>query len=287
MPATGSGTSRTTRATTSARVDLARAMVSSDNSVYAQLTKLVGPKAIVQTAHALGIRSELDTVLLDRARRGCRQPARHDARVCDVREPRRPRRRFVDEGSTQGRRARRVRPHRPCRGESARRQSDDDDGRGRPAHLDPAARRHPGHRQAGGPGRPARCRQDGHDRQLRRCVVRRLHPAARRRRLGGLPRQAEADADRVRRQARRGRHAPRSDLEGVHDGGRQAARSSSPSSSRRRRTSRPRRSGSSGAAARTSSTTATAPALGSSPTSPAAARRRRRSAMQTRSPCRS
>ena len=42
------------------RVDLARAMVSSDNSVYAQLTKLVGPKAIVKTAHALGIRSELD-----------------------------------------------------------------------------------------------------------------------------------------------------------------------------------------------------------------------------------
>ena len=42
------------------RVDLARAMVSSDNSVYAQLTKLVGPKEIVKTAHALGIRSELD-----------------------------------------------------------------------------------------------------------------------------------------------------------------------------------------------------------------------------------
>jgi len=42
------------------RVDLARAMVSSDNSVYAQLTKLVGPKAIVKTAHELGIRSELD-----------------------------------------------------------------------------------------------------------------------------------------------------------------------------------------------------------------------------------
>jgi membrane peptidoglycan carboxypeptidase len=34
--------------------------VSSDNSVYAQLTKFVGPKAIVKTAHALGIRSELD-----------------------------------------------------------------------------------------------------------------------------------------------------------------------------------------------------------------------------------
>ena len=35
-------------------------MVTSDNSVYAQLTKLVGPKAIVKTANALGIRSELD-----------------------------------------------------------------------------------------------------------------------------------------------------------------------------------------------------------------------------------
>ncbi len=42
------------------RVDLTRAMVASDNSVYAQLTKLVGPKSIVETAHALGIRSELD-----------------------------------------------------------------------------------------------------------------------------------------------------------------------------------------------------------------------------------
>jgi membrane peptidoglycan carboxypeptidase len=42
------------------RVSLARALVSSDNSVYAQLTDLVGPKAIVRTAHDLGIRSPLD-----------------------------------------------------------------------------------------------------------------------------------------------------------------------------------------------------------------------------------
>ncbi len=41
------------------RVDLGRAMVSSDNAVYAQLTKLVGPRAIVETAHGLGIRSDL------------------------------------------------------------------------------------------------------------------------------------------------------------------------------------------------------------------------------------
>jgi penicillin-binding protein 1A len=42
------------------RVSLERALVSSDNSVYAQLTDLVGPKAIVETAHELGIGSHLD-----------------------------------------------------------------------------------------------------------------------------------------------------------------------------------------------------------------------------------
>ena len=41
------------------RVSLSRAIVSSDNSVFAQLTDLVGPKAIVKTARSLGIRSRL------------------------------------------------------------------------------------------------------------------------------------------------------------------------------------------------------------------------------------
>ncbi len=40
--------------------NLADAMVRSDNAVYAQLTQLVTPKAVVATAHALGIRSQLD-----------------------------------------------------------------------------------------------------------------------------------------------------------------------------------------------------------------------------------
>ena len=40
-------------------VDLATAMVHSDNSVYAQLTNIVGPRSIVATARRLGIRSEL------------------------------------------------------------------------------------------------------------------------------------------------------------------------------------------------------------------------------------
>jgi penicillin-binding protein 1A len=42
------------------RVSLSRAMVSSDNTVYARLTDLVGPRAIVRTAHALGIKSPLE-----------------------------------------------------------------------------------------------------------------------------------------------------------------------------------------------------------------------------------
>jgi penicillin-binding protein 1A len=40
-------------------VDLTTAMVHSDNSVYAQLTNIVGPKAIAETARRLGIRSKL------------------------------------------------------------------------------------------------------------------------------------------------------------------------------------------------------------------------------------
>ena len=42
------------------RVDLRQAMVHSDNSVYAQLTQLVGPRAIVETAKRLGVSTELD-----------------------------------------------------------------------------------------------------------------------------------------------------------------------------------------------------------------------------------
>jgi penicillin-binding protein 1A len=42
------------------RVSLANAIVPSDNTVFAQLTDLVGPKAIVRTAHALGIKSRLN-----------------------------------------------------------------------------------------------------------------------------------------------------------------------------------------------------------------------------------
>ena len=42
------------------RSNLSDAMVRSDNAVYAQLTEVVTPKAVVATAHALGIRTRLD-----------------------------------------------------------------------------------------------------------------------------------------------------------------------------------------------------------------------------------
>ena len=43
-----------------AAIELTSAMVTSDNSVYAQLTELVGPKAIVETAHDSACKRPLD-----------------------------------------------------------------------------------------------------------------------------------------------------------------------------------------------------------------------------------
>ena len=113
-------------------------MVVSDNSVYAQLTKLVGPKAIVKTAHELGIRSELDPYFsiglgavavnpLDMTR-AYATFANRGVRV---------------DGSVTGDRPRVVEQVEfartgPGHREPARRQGRDDDGRGRPPHLDPA-----------------------------------------------------------------------------------------------------------------------------------------------------
>ena len=148
------------------RVDLARAMVSSDNSVYAQLTQLVGPKEIVQTAHALGIRSALDSYFsiglgavavnpLDMTR-AYATFANGGKRV---------------DGSLIGNKPASDRPSRVCAlgahelqhpGRAAR----DDHGPGCAAHLDSRERDHGGHRQAGSARRPPGGRQDRHHRQL-------------------------------------------------------------------------------------------------------------------------
>ena len=165
-------------------------MVVSDNSVYAQLTKLVGPKAIVKTAHELGIRSELDPYFsiglgavavnpLDMTR-AYATFANRGVRVDGSLTGDRPR--VVEQ--VEFARTGAVTENRPV-GKAAMTTGEADlltsilqgvvtQGTGKRAAL---ADRPDG-------------RQDGHHRQLRRCVVRRLHAAARRRRLGRLPRQA-------------------------------------------------------------------------------------------------
>ena len=62
-----------------------------------------------------------------------------------------------------------------------------------------------------------RRRQDRHDRQLQRRVVRRLHAPSRGVGLGRLSERARRDAQRARHQRRR-RHVPGADLAVVHDG---------------------------------------------------------------------
>ena len=112
------------------RVSLSRAMVSSDNTVYAQLTDIVGPEEVVKTAHALGIKSQLDAYFsiglgsganpLEMARlrndRERRQAGRRDA---DGRQPARGRAGAADSGGRQEEngplpRRRSTRIRRPC-----------------------------------------------------------------------------------------------------------------------------------------------------------------------------
>ena len=164
------------RATTSVVSSLSRAIVSSDNSVYAQLTELVGPKAIVKTARSLGIRSRLDPYFsiglgsvavnpLDMAR--AYATIANDGRRID--------------GSVFGNRPRvvqtveRFRVRATWTRTSRARQQVMDEGRGRAAHSDAPGRRARRNRKARSyTGTPDR-RQDGNDGQLRRRVVRRVH----------------------------------------------------------------------------------------------------------------
>ena len=269
------------------RIDLSKAMVVSDNSVYAQLTKLVGPKAIVKTAHKLGIHSQLDPYFsiglgavavnpLDMTR-AYATFANRGVRVDGSITKDRPR--VVER--VQFARTGRVTENRPV-GKAAMTTGE--------ADLLTSIlqrRRHRGNGQASGARRPSGGRQDRDDRQLRRRVVRGLHASARRRRLGRVSRQAATDAHRVRRQAGGRRHAPGRDLARLHDGGGQATRNGPGAVPVDAVSSRRRTSGSSGAAGRTSSTTATAPERAWSPTSSGAAPRCRQSATRTRCRCRS
>ena len=59
---TSTGTCTTSRASISGRSTSSKATSASDNSVFAQLTKVVGPANVARTAHELGITSHLDGV---------------------------------------------------------------------------------------------------------------------------------------------------------------------------------------------------------------------------------
>ena len=88
-----SGRRKTTTASIAGQVTLREALAQSLNSVAAQLAMEVGPKAVVETAHRLGIASELEPQCLDRARHLGGDAAGTDGGLCAVRQWRLPGRR--------------------------------------------------------------------------------------------------------------------------------------------------------------------------------------------------
>ena len=200
-------------------IDLERATIESDNAVYAQLTQLVGSKHVAETARRMGIRSKLDGYFAI----GLGAEAVNPLELARAYATLAYGGRRVD-GAMFGNKPRVIakvteqRPHAIQRTDEVRRAHRD---RGRDHELDPAEGRPARHRQARRSRRPAGGGQDRHDRELRRRVVRRLHAAARRRRLGRLPDDAEADADGVPRRCRHGRQLPGADLEDLRREGAQ------------------------------------------------------------------
>ena len=200
-------------------VDLETATIESDNSVYAQLTQLVGSKKVAETGEAPRDPEQARRLLRDRARRRGGDAARARARLRHPR-PRRPPRRRDDlrQPAAGDRGGDPRRPEAPQHAEGVHALTATQAG---VVNSDPAEGRPLRHRQARLPPEPAGRGQDRHDGELRRRLVRRLHAAARGRGLGRLPDDAEADADRVPRRARHRRQLPGPDLEVVHGEGAQ------------------------------------------------------------------
>ena len=160
-------------------IDLAKAIAYSDNSVFAQLTALVGPRQ----RRSDGGRArdpEPQGLLRDRPRRRAGDAARDGARLHRVRQRRRAHRRLDLRQQSRARSTALTDAHGVCseqnRAVTGKQVLTTHAGRDdRPA----AAGRHPvRHRQGGSDPRLAGRRQDRHDGELRRCVVRRLHAAA-------------------------------------------------------------------------------------------------------------
>jgi penicillin-binding protein 1A len=180
--------------------DLVAATAVSDNSIFAQLTKLVGPANVARTAHQLGITRHLnpyfaiglgaDAVSPLEMARAFSTFANQGRRVDGSAFGNRPRR---WPGSTMQREAGRQQP--PGRHAALTRDQD----ALLTSILEGVIR--------SGTGNARRCwvasqRQDRHDGELRRRVVRRLHTAARNRSVGGLSEHAQANAHRLPRPGR-------------------------------------------------------------------------------------
>jgi penicillin-binding protein 1A len=195
----------------------------SDNSIYAEVGLKVGTRRIALPQdghHDATVDEPRDD---DRRPDSRRHAARHGPRLRDDR-PRRParhrqhgadRRPRRHPGSriawtpAAGRVQARPQPRRDTGGATDERCPDRDvDARDGPAVRHRARRR----------ARPVRRRQDGHDVQLRRRLVRRLGLQVHGRRVGRLPRQADPDDDGLQRHARARRDVPGAHMARLHDG---------------------------------------------------------------------
>ena len=259
-------------------IDLVKATAASDNSVFAQLTKVVGPANVARTAHELGITSHLDGVFsigLGTQAVNPLEMARAYATFANGG--------YNVSGKVFANEPRAITTIRDVNGDLV-------------YNNTPARKRVMSSVDAaivtqllegvvtGGTGtaaalpEPAGGRQDGHHRELRRRMVRRLHAAARHCGLGRVPEGPPSDAHRVPRPRGRGRNVPGGDLEVVHAAGADACSARSRRVSPCRRISRLPRSASPTATVGPSSTTDAAAMSRCSSTSRVAGRRRPRTA---------
>ncbi len=172
------------------RMDLVRATLKSDNTVYAQLDLDLGPRSVRETAELMGITTKLDAVPsegLGGLRTGVspsrwRTPTRRSLRAGYATGRRRSSRSSSPTGSRRN-------WANPSASASSRTGSPTRSRRSssRTSSAEPAPRR----RSA------ARRGQDRHYRRLQRCVVRGLHAEPRELGLGGLPERAARDARRA------------------------------------------------------------------------------------------
>ncbi len=148
-------------------IDLRQATAYSDNSVFAQLTNIVGPQNVAATAKALGIGTPLAVVLLDRPRWRAGDTAGHGARLLGVRERRLSHRRRHLRKRTPGCRVPGGRRRELPQEQLVRRAACARGLAGRDDRRSLAGRRHVRHREGGAPSRVPRRGQDRHDGELR------------------------------------------------------------------------------------------------------------------------